>query len=253
MTVSLEVIPRDLENLEKTLNAAFAYPEIGLINIPDMLRFSVRSWEGCGFIIDKMVKNPERFKMIPHIRAIDFDMNKPFPHVEFFKNKGIKEALIISGDPSEENTGYNIRETDTPAFIKKMKREIPDIKIYAAFDPYRSNIRYELDYLKKKEEAGADGFFSQPFFDLRLIEIYAEYLEDKNVFWGISPVVSNASRNYWESRNRAIFPRSFKPDLQWNIDFGRRVLDFCRNMRFNLYIMPIRLDMDTYLAELFPR
>ncbi|MCL2130216.1 MAG: methylenetetrahydrofolate reductase, partial [Treponema sp.] len=104
-----------------------------------------------------------------------------------------------------------------------------------------------------KEEAGADGFFSQPFFDLRLIEIYAEYLEGKNVFWGISPVISNASRNYWESRNRAIFPRSFKPDLRWNIDFGRRVLDFCRNTGFNLYMMPVRLDIGTYLAELFTK
>jgi methylenetetrahydrofolate reductase (NADPH) len=128
---------------------------------------------------------------------------------------------------------------------------MPELRIFAAFDPYRTNIRFELDYVRAKENAGAEGFFSQPFFDLRLLEIYAEYLEGKQVFWGVSPVLSGPSRNYWESRNRAVFPKSFRADLFWNVDFGRRVLQFCESNQFNLYLMPIKINLEEYLAGLF--
>lgn len=250
MIVSLEAVPRDRESLINTVKAALAYPEISLVNVPDMPRFPLRSWEACG-IITRAKEASQQFMSMPHIRAIDFDLHEIFPYREYFRGLGIDQVLVIAGDPPKGNSDHKVYPTETTALIKKLKAEMPDLKIYAAFDPYRTNIRYELDYLKAKEDAGAEGFFSQPFFDLRLIEIYAEYLEGKNVYWGISPVLSPASRNYWESRNRAIFPRSFRPDLFWNVDFGRRVLDFCRNRGFNLYLMPIKVDLYAYLAGLF--
>ena len=249
MTVCLEAVPRDRETIVSSVKAAQAFPEIGLINIPDMLRFSIRSWEACGIIAGAEEASRPLVPM-PHIRAIDFDHHAAFPHKEYFQNLGIEQALVIAGDPSD-SIDHKEYPAETPAFIKKLKTELPNLKIYAAFDPYRTNIRYELDYLKAKEDAGAEGFMSQPFFDLRLLEIYAEYLEGNDVYWGISPVLSASSRNYWESRNRAIFPKSFRPDLSWNVEFGRRVLDFCRDKGFNLYLMPIKVDLEIYLEGLF--
>jgi methylenetetrahydrofolate reductase (NADPH) len=93
---------------------------------------------------------------------------------------------------------------------------------------------------------------SQPFFDLRLLEIYAEYLEGKNIFWGTSPVLTAGNQRYWESRNRAVFPRSFRPDIFWNVTFARQVIDFCDRNGFNLYLMPINVDLQTYLAGIWP-
>jgi methylenetetrahydrofolate reductase (NADPH) len=251
--VSLEAVPRSREALVSFVKAAAAHPQIGLINAPDLLRFSLRSWEACGILSEAGKENGRSFRFIPHLRAVDFDLNVPFPLAGCFRTGGINEILVISGDPPEDGK-TPVRQaypTETAAFIQKLKTEMPEIKIYAAFDPYRSNIRYELDYLKAKEEAGADGFFSQPFFDLRLLEIYAEYLEGKNVFWGVSPVLSAGNRNYWESRNRAVFPKSFRPDLFWNVDFGRRVLDYCGTHGFNMYLMPIKVDLEAYLSGLF--
>jgi methylenetetrahydrofolate reductase (NADPH) len=187
---------------------------------------------------------------MPHIRAIDFDLDIPFPHRDFLRSQGMNRVLLIAGDPPKDST-LKTYPTGTVPFIKKLKAEMPELQVYAAFDPYRSNIKYELDYLQAKEDAGAAGFMSQPFFDLRLLEIYAEYLEGKNVFWGISPVLSASNRNYWESRNRAIFPKHFRPDLFWNVEFGRRVLQFCEAHHFNLYLMPIKVDLDSYLGGIF--
>jgi methylenetetrahydrofolate reductase (NADPH) len=179
-----------------------------------------------------------------------FDPDEPFPHRELFRRLGIRTALVIAGDPPT-NAGIRTWPQSAVSFIKKLKAEMPELELYAAFDPYRSNIRYELDYLAEKEEAGAAGFMSQPFFDLRLLEIYAEYLEGKNVFWGVAPVLSPGNRAYWESRNRAIFPKHFQASLDWNVDFARRVLDFCGRQSFSLYLMPIKVDLNSYLSGLF--
>jgi methylenetetrahydrofolate reductase (NADPH) len=253
--VSLEAVPRNREALVSFINTASGHGRISHINVPDLLRFPIRSWEACSILGEAAKERGRSYCFIPHLRAIDFDLSRPLPSdlIDSFKTVGIREVLVISGDPPENNKAppRPVYAAEIAAFIRKLKAEMPELKIYAAFDPYRSNIRYELDYLKAKEDAGAEAFFSQPFFDLRLLEIYAEYLEGKNVFWGISPVLSAASRNYWESRNRAIFPRSFRSDLFWNVDFGRRVLDYCGGHGFNLYLMPIKVDLETYLSGVF--
>ncbi|MDR1972818.1 MAG: methylenetetrahydrofolate reductase [Treponema sp.] len=264
MIVSLEAVPRNPESLAAAADTALRFRQIGLINIPDLLRFSLRSWEACALLRDRL--NPA-VELLPHIRAMDFDPAAPFPHAAYFRSLGIRKVLVIAGDPPAGDppagappqgkaepltaSGRRPPPPKTPAFIRKLKAEMPELEIFAAFDPYRTNIRYELDYLAAKEAAGAAGFMSQPFFDLRLLEIYAEYLEGKNVFWGVSPVLSESGRGYWESRNRAIFPRSFRPTLAWNLDFGRQVLRFCESGRFNLYLMPIKIDLAPYLAGLF--
>jgi methylenetetrahydrofolate reductase (NADPH) len=264
VTVSLEAVPRNRETLIATVLAAEKFSPVGLINIPDLLRFPLRSWEACGILreLPFPAANPGGLGLMPHIRAIDFDMALPFPHTGYFRDRGINRVLVIAGDPPGLKTGPGKTEapagqtrpaypTETIPFIRKLRAEMPELEVYAAFDPYRTNIRYELDYLKEKEDAGVAGFMSQPFFDLRLLEIYAEYLEGKNVFWGVSPVLSESNRRYWESRNRAIFPRNFRPDMYWNVDFGRRVLNFCETRRFNIYLMPIKIDLAPYLQGLF--
>jgi methylenetetrahydrofolate reductase (NADPH) len=254
MLVSLEAVPRSRETLAETVITMTAFPQIGLVNVPDLLRFSLRSWDACGILRElnaaargNGVSAPD---CLPHIRAIDFNLDKPFPHRDLFRTKGIRRALVIAGDPPGDET-HRTYPTETAAFIRKLKTEMPELRIYAAFDPYRSNLRYELEYVRIKEEAGAAGFMSQPFFDLRLLEIYAEYLEGKEVFWGISPVISGSNRNYWESRNRAVFPKAFRPDVEWNVEFGRRVLDFCDKNQFNVYLMPMKGDLKAYLHGLF--
>jgi methylenetetrahydrofolate reductase (NADPH) len=259
MRVSLEIVPRNREALLAGAAGAEEFSQIGTINVPDMPRFSLRSWDACG-ILSETGTGRSRFSYMPHIRARDFDLRKPFPHTALFRSRGISQVLVIAGDPPQGEepaisipTGQDVRGCSSyiAAFIRKLKNEMPELRVYAAFDPYRSNIRYELDYLRIKEDAGAEGFMSQPFFDLRLLEIFAEFLEGKQVFWGVSPVLSESSRNYWESRNRAIFPRSFRPDLYWNVDFGRRVLGFCEAQGFHLYLMPIKVDIPAYLRGLF--
>jgi len=80
-----------------------------------------------------------------------------------------------------------------------------------------------------------------------LMEIYQGFLQDCNVYWGVSPVLNENSQNYWENKNNAIFPPDFQPTLDWNRDFARKALQFARNTGGNLYFMPIRTNIVAYL------
>ncbi|GAB6393048.1 MAG: methylenetetrahydrofolate reductase [Treponematales bacterium] len=254
METALELVPRSEAALREGLREAAPFFQSGLIgsvNIPDLTRLPLRSWEAAGLLADSAAAPG----LIPHLRARDFAPGTPFPLAGFFRERRIRRALVISGDPapgeSDSRPPADISRSASVLFIKKLKEEMPELEVFAAFDPYRSNIRYELDYLAAKEEAGASGFMSQPFFDLRLLEIYAEYLEGRQVFWGVSPVLTAPGRLYWESRNRAVFPKQFVPSLEWNAAFGRRVIAFCRKSNFSLYLMPIKVPLSAYLAGLF--
>jgi len=249
MEVSLELVPRGISSLQEDAALSRFYPAITCINIPDLSRFSVRSWEGCAAVKTFLGSATPR---IPHLRARDFSLDEPFPLADFFRENGISRTLVISGDPVPDKPD-KAGDNHTIELIKKLKAEMPELEIYAGFDPYRTNIRYELDYVAAKEDAGATGFMSQPFFDLRLLELYAEYLEGKSVFWGTSPVLSEKNKHYWESRNRALFPRSFLPDLYWNITFARQAMDYCKRNNFNLYLMPMKTEIETYLSGIWPQ
>lgn len=239
--VSLELVPRDREALERELQQIRDhFPDISTINIPDLLKFSLRSWVACS--------QAKQFfpRTIPHLRAIDFDLSKPFPLLETFTQNNIDSVLVIAGDQPQDMSRRVFR-TSSVALIRAIKTQMPALKIYAGIDPYRSGIKDELDYVKRKLDAGAEGFFTQPFFDQRLMDIYHDLLSGIEIFWGVSPVMSVRSKDYWDNLNNAIFPQDFEPTLEWNRRFARQALEFARQTDSSLYFMPIRVDLVEYL------
>jgi methylenetetrahydrofolate reductase (NADPH) len=239
--VSIELVPRDHEALQQEMQLVQNnFPNIDIINIPDLLKFPLRSWDACN-------QAKEFFPhTIPHLRAIDFDLSKPFPLVETFRESGIDSVLVIAGDQPQDMSRRVFRTTSVE-LIRALKAQMPELKVYAGIDPYRSGIKAELDYVKRKLDAGAEGFFTQPFFDLRLMEIYRDLLSGIETYWGISPVMSVRSKDYWDNLNNAIFPPDFEPTLEWNRNFARQALDFCQRTDSNIYFMPIRVDLVKYL------
>ncbi len=244
--VSFELVPRDQESLHEELTMIkMGYKAVSLINIPDLPRFSMRSWEGCALARQHFAS------AIPHIRARDLNPDHPLPMVGYLREHRINQVLVVTGDvhPDPFFPQYKIRSVDV---IRKFKAEMPEVKVYAAIDPYRSGFQVEMSYVREKLSAGADGFFTQPFFDLRLMQIYAELLEGQDIYWGISPVTTAQSQGYWEKRNLAIFPRSFQPTEEWNIEFAHAAMDFAIRRGQHVYFMPINRDLKSYLDGLFP-
>lgn len=242
--ISIELVPRSLESFDADLRRMRQhFPAIETVNVPDLLRFPLRSWEAC-----RHARRTLR-SAIPHLRAMDFDPDKPFPLREELARAGIDRVLVVAGDAPQE-LGRRVYPTRPVDLIRRLKAEAPELAVYAGFDPYRAAFRAELDGIRAKLEAGADGLFSQPFFDLRLLEVWDDLLPGCRVWWGQTPVLTAATRRYWETKNRAVFPRDFAPTLEWNRALAARCLAWARARGANLYFMPIRADLVDWLGGL---
>lgn len=237
----MELVPRNEDELREDLKITRdCVRGVDVINIPDLLRLDIRSWEGAAIA-------QEYFSAVmPHIRAIDVDLTKPLSMRPELRRSGITGVLVIEGDPPQD-MNHKFYPTVTTDVIQKFHQEMPEVKVYAGIDQYRGSMRQELYRIQRKLQAGAVGFFTQPFFDMRLMEMYADMLDGQNVYWGVSPVMSERSQSYWELKNNVVFPKDFKPTLDWSIEFSKRALEFVNKRGANLYLMPIKSNLKAYL------
>lgn len=239
--ISIELIPRDKQSLITDMqNIKEYFPVANTINIPDLMRFPLHSWEAFD------ITYPLYPNTIPHVRAIDIDPNAPLPG---YNQKNLKEVLVIQGDPPADLHKITYPNT-TETILRRYQKELPHLTLYAAFDPYRRSPKEELEHIQSKEAAGAKGFFTQPIFDEKLLEVCMDWLHDKNVFWGLSPVVGPRSKSYWEVTNNVIFPQQFEPTLEANIAFAKRALNLIKQTNSNTYLMPLRVKLEKYLPPL---
>lgn len=243
MNISFEVIPRNVESLKSQLDfVTQRLPFVETINVPDLLRLPIRSWEAGKYI----ARNKYRF--IPHLRAIDFDL-KETRLEQMINSCELDTVLLVSGDPPP-NRLHPVYDTHVLQMISKVRAAFPEIKIFAALDPYRSNLKREKGYILKKLDAGADYLMSQPFFDMRLLEVFSELIPKEKAYWGISPIVTDQSRAYWEKMNQVVFPADFKATYEWNIALAQKVLNFCLAQGGNVYFMPINIDLEKYFSPI---
>lgn len=239
--VSVELVPRSRSGLRDELEVVAAHlPGIDTVNVPDLSRFSTRSWVGCSFA-------RPRYRAIPHVRAVDLNPVELLPMAGTLTAAGIDEVLVITGDAPADMSA-RVYDVDAVRAIRRFRRELPHVRVYAGLDPYRQSFARERDYLERKLDAGACGFFTQPFFDLRLMDAFSDLIPDgAEVWWGATTVTTDATLNYWRARNHAVFPRSFTPTLEWNRTFAAQTLAFARERGHHAYFMPVRADVRAYL------
>jgi len=243
MNTSFEIVPRDEQSLNEQLSFIEEnLPFINTINIPDLLRLPIRSWQASEYI------NRKQYQFIPHFRAIDFSI-KDNRLQQIIEEHQLNRVLVVSGDPPP-SMAHQVYDTNVLNLIAQIRKDFPNIQIYAGFDPYRSSVKNERVYMQSKFDAGADYLLSQPFFDIRLLEIYSELVPPEKVFWGVSPVVSEKSQSYWQRVNHAIFPQNFEASYEWNIKFAQQVIHHCQKTGSHLYFMPISINLEKYFLPL---
>ncbi|NHO32783.1 methylenetetrahydrofolate reductase [Acetobacter fallax] len=239
--VSVELVARNADTLQREVaELRDCSPAVSTINIPDLMRFDLRSWAAAAQVSDQFRS------VIPHIRAIDIDPKGPLPGLD---TPGLTELLVVHGDPPAD-LNHQTFPNNSEAIIRRYRREAPHLAIYAAFDPYRRAPWQELEEVARKKDAGACGFFTQPVFDNRMLDLCREWLRDECVFWGFSPVIGPKSRSYWETTNHIVFPQDFEPTLDANIAFAETAIRDIRDDGGNVYLMPLRVKLASYLGPL---
>jgi methylenetetrahydrofolate reductase (NADPH) len=245
MRIVVELVPRDLASIEAQLAEVAGLARVDAINVPDLTRFELRAWQAAAAI---RRAGAGRWAAVPHVRAMDVDLRRPWTPLAVLDAAGVDEVLVVTGDPPTDMrhavTGAGVLDV-----IRMIKRERPAWRVYAALDPYRAGFAQERDYLQRKLEVGVDGFFTQPFFDVRLMDVWRELLPGVSVYWGITSVTSERSRNYWLTRNRAVFPAGFEPTLAWHRRFAAEAVAFAEHHDTHLYFMPIRVGIQAWLGD----
>ncbi|MEK7298425.1 MAG: methylenetetrahydrofolate reductase [Candidatus Margulisiibacteriota bacterium] len=243
--ILVELVPHSLDELaNQTAEILRCFPQVEGFNIPDILRIPVRSYEAVSLLLDQGRMS------VPHIRVKDQSTPDLIVLLTPLVNRGLAHVLLISGDTPEDRA-RPIFEVQVPAAIQAIKQAFPQLKVYGALDPYRSSIKTELQYVSDKLAAGADGLFSQPFFDPRLAELYLEQLRHTQVYVGISPVVSPKSLAYWTERNWVVFPPHFSLALSDNCGLAKDLMGVARTFGQSAYLMPIRVPAIAYLTGIF--
>jgi methylenetetrahydrofolate reductase (NADPH) len=246
MRTSLEVVPRSAAELVAAVDLIRSrYPGIDTVNVPDLATCQLGSVDAVTLLAGRIAHR------IPHLRARDFDAATAPALAERLQQRGIDEVIVIAGDKRTTNDAGGFEPT---TLIRFLADRLPNLGIYAAIDPHRYRDDQTLAAnIAEKRAAGVAGFFTQPLFALRDIDRVAPLLQGATVFWGLSPVVSAASRAYWERVNRVAFPPDFAPTLKWNQSFALRLLSEAAARGDNAYLMPIKVDIATYLAPLEAR
>lgn len=240
--ISVELVPRDEDSLRQELSLLAKFKDkVDVVNIPDLLRFPIRSWQGAAIAQESFPAS------MPHIRAMDVDLDKELTMKAYLREHNIREVLVIEGDPPQDMM-HEVYPTNSVDVIWKFRKEMPEVKVYAGIDQYRGSMAQELYRIKRKLQAGAAGFFTQPFFDMRYLEVYADMLQGLEVYWGVSPIMSARSQSYWERKNNVVFPHAFEPTLEWSVDFAKKVMAYAEREKANVYLMPIKTNLEAYLA-----
>jgi methylenetetrahydrofolate reductase (NADPH) len=234
MKIYMELVPRNQEALlQDVRKVAENLKLVDAITVPELEDLEIRSLTACGIIQSVFSR------AVPCFRALEFAPQEPLPMASCLAEKEFKEVIVVSGEPPRGLFGQ-ARPSGLLEIIRKFKKEVPGLKVYTGFDPYRQEPQKEMDYARMKLDAGADGFFTQPFFSLELMEKYLEILEPYEVFWGLSPVLTSESKSYWEARNHAVFPADFQPTLGWNRELFEKALKEIGKRDGNACFMPIK-------------
>jgi len=246
MRTSLEVVPRSNAALRSTLALIAArFPRIDTVNLPDLANCALSSIDAACTIAGQIEHR------IPHLRARDFTAATAQTLTDRLHQLRIDEVIVIAGDTRADGINGGLTPAQIIAHIAKV---LPMVTVYAAIDPHRWRDDAALAAnIDAKLAAGAAGFFTQPLFCLRDLERIASLVQGATVFWGLSPVVSAASQRYWERVNQVAFPADFVASLHWNQSFALRLLTEAAHRGDNAYLMPIKVDIETYLAPLQAR
>ena len=88
-------------------------------------------------------------------------------------------------------------------------------------------------------------------FDTGMTDLYLKQFPDHDIFVGLSPVLAETSKSYWENRNHVVFPSDFSLDLDYHCALGKEIIDRAESANQHVYLMPIKADVDSYLKGLF--
>lgn len=200
-------------NVEKYFEGVQALHDVGVdaITLADN---SLASPRICNASMASLIKQKVNTAPLVHITCRDRNLIGLQSHLMGLHTLGITELLAITGDPTKigdfpgATSVFDVTSFELLEMIKKFNegismsgkslQEKTNFTVAAAFNP---NVRYldrATNRLRKKMEAGADYFITQPIYDTqKIVDVY-EATKDLGapIYIGIMPLTSSQNAEF---------------------------------------------------------
>ena len=193
---------------------------------PDFISvtFGAGGSENCNnsVAIAKHIKDVCGVESVIHMPALNMTKADAQFVLEQFQQAGIDNILALRGDKVEGKEPANdfLHASDLISFIKDFDSKRKDCKQFKIFGacypelhPQSKDIFEDIDYLKKKVDAGASHLLSQLFFDNTQFYRFLERCQIKGINVpieaGIMPATNKKSIERMVSMTNAVLPKKF--------------------------------------------
>lgn len=165
--------------------------------------------------ISSLIKNKYKKEALAHLTCIGSSKKQIDYILDDLSKNGIENILALRGDMPE--SGGNKGEFNNSQELIRYIKSHSDFGVAAACYPEghisEKDIRKEIEILKLKEEAGANYFITQLFFDNNFFYDFLNKVEQKNIKSpiqaGIMPVINKKQIERVVSLCGATLPRKF--------------------------------------------
>jgi methionine synthase / methylenetetrahydrofolate reductase(NADPH) len=179
---------------------------------------------------------------------------------------GVRNILAVTGDPAQIGDypeATSVFDTDSVGLIHILSRmnagedlagnpigEPPGFLIGASFNPTAEDLDFEVDRLRRKVEAGAHAFWTQPVFEIEALERALEKLGDTQVciLLGLMPLRSARQAEFLHHEVPGInIPEHIRKKLaelstedapKYGVEVSQNLLVKARPLVGGAYIMP---------------
>ena len=193
---------------------------------PDFISvtFGAGGSENCNNSVEiaKHIKNVCNVESVIHMPALNMTKADAQFVLEQFQQAGINNILALRGYKVEGKEPANefLHASDLISFIKEFDSKRTDGKKFKIFGacypelhPQSKDVFEDIDYLKKKVDAGASHLLSQLFFDNTQFYRFLERCQIKGinvpVEAGIMPATNKKSIERMVSMTNAVLPKKF--------------------------------------------
>lgn len=198
--IAVELSPPPNADFEKIMDSAniLKNSNVDVITFPDSPSGRTRA---DSVLMAVKVANEVKMTVMPHICCRDKNAIAMRSQLLGAHINGVKNLLVITGDPvpatvrQEIKSVFNFESVGVMRTIQEMNKEqfADDEIIYGgALNYNRPNIEVEIGRMRKKIEAGAQFFMTQPLFSEADVERlrYIKSQIDARIICGVMPLIS---------------------------------------------------------------
>ena len=212
--IAVELAPPVDVNDQKLLDAAHILKQshVDVVTFPDSPSGRTRA---DSILMAEKVHKETGLRVMPHLCCRDKNAIAIRGSVLGAQLNGIKDFLVITGDPvpvmfrQTTRSVFNFDSVGMMKLLQTMNEEVfigDKITYGGAINQNRINTKFEIDRIKRKLEAGAEFFLSQPVFSGEQAQILRDMKAETGatILVGIMPLVSRRNALFMKNEMAGI-------------------------------------------------